>query len=49
MNATELRDRLKKWKPPKVPDRKPGGPSARRFPEAVRSIRGGGFRPGYRS
>ena len=45
-----LKERLSKWSPPKAgKPRKPGGPAARRFTEAVRSIRGGGFRPGYRS
>ena len=46
MNATDLRNRLKEWKPPEIPaGAKPRGLSGRRFPEAVRAIRGGGYRP----
>ena len=49
MPGPDLKDRLAKWRPPKIdPKRKPGGLAARKFPASVRAIRGGGFRPGYR-
>ena len=49
MNASELRHRLKAWKPPEIPaGAKPRGLSGRRFPEAAKSVKGGGFRTGYR-
>ena len=45
-----LRTRLAGWKPPDLDTgAKPRGAPGRVFPDAVRKIRGGGFRPGERA
>lgn len=45
-----LKARLAKWKPPRIDASKtPKGPKGREFPAAIAAIRGGGFRPGYRT
>ena len=44
-----LRARLAAWEPPEIDtSAKHRGAVGRVFPEAVRKMRGGGFRPGYR-
>ena len=44
-----LKARLAKWKPPRVDaSKKAAGPGGREFPDAIKKMRGGGFRPGSR-
>ena len=45
MDKDALKARLEAWKPPPIDtSKKPGGLLARRFSEAVRGVRGGGYR-----